>query len=51
VIQVGELPRTQTGKLSEIAAREAVHGRPVPGIGALVNPGRLEEIVRAVREA
>ena len=45
---VPDLPRTQTGKLSEIAVREAVHGREVKGLGALANPDSLHAIVAAV---
>ena len=38
VIAVPDLPRTRNGKLSELAAREAVHGREVKNTGALANP-------------
>ena len=48
IVAVSDLPRTLTGKISEIAAREAVHGRPVQGREALANPGTLDEIVAAV---
>ena len=48
IVAVPDLPRTQTGKLSEIAVREAVHGREVKGRGALANPESLETIVAAV---
>jgi acetoacetyl-CoA synthetase len=48
IVAVDDLPRTQTGKISEIAAREAVHGRPVKGIGALANPESLKTIVASV---
>ena len=48
IIEVADLPRTQTGKISEIAVREAVHGREVKGIGALANPESLDAIVAAV---
>ncbi len=37
-----DLPRTQSGKLSEIAVRDAVHGRPVTNTTALENPAVLE---------
>ena len=37
IVEVADLPRTQTGKISEIAVREAVHGREVKGIGALAD--------------
>lgn len=48
IVAVPDLPRTQTGKISEIAAREAVHGRPVKGLGALANPESLDAIVAAI---
>lgn len=48
IVEVADLPRTQTGKLSEIAVREAVHGREVKGLGALANPESLAAIVDAV---
>lgn len=51
IVVVDDLPRTQTGKISEIAAREAVHGRPVKGLGALANPDCLAAIVAAVSGA
>ena len=36
-----DLPRTLNGKLSEVAVRETVHGRPVRNLDALANPGAL----------
>ena len=48
VVSVPDLPRTQTGKLSEVAVRDAVAGREVKGIGALANPESLDSIVTAV---
>jgi len=48
IVDVPDLPRTQTGKISEIAVREAVHGREVKGLGALANPECLATIVAAV---
>ncbi|MBI1350656.1 MAG: acetoacetate--CoA ligase [Actinomycetales bacterium] len=48
IVAVSDLPRTQTGKISEIAVREAVHGREVKGLSALANPSSLDEIVAAV---
>ena len=38
VVQVDDIPRTVSGKVSEIAVREAIHGRPVPNHDALANP-------------
>ena len=48
IVEVPDVPRTQTGKISEIAVREAVHGREVKGLGALANPEVLDVIVAAV---
>jgi acetoacetyl-CoA synthetase len=42
VVQVADIPRTISGKISEIAVREVVHGRPVKNTGALANPEALE---------
>jgi acetoacetyl-CoA synthetase len=41
VIQVPEVPRTRSGKISELAVRRVVHGQDVPNIEALANPGCL----------
>jgi acetoacetyl-CoA synthetase len=42
IIQVRDLPRTINGKLSELAVRAAIHGRPVGNTDALANPEALE---------
>jgi acetoacetyl-CoA synthetase len=42
IVQVKDIPRTISGKISEIAVRETVHGRPVKNTGALANPEALE---------
>ena len=41
IVQVEDIPRTVSGKISEIAVREAVHGRAVKNADALANPGSL----------
>ncbi len=41
IIQVADIPRTISGKISEIAVREVVHGRPVSNTEALANPESL----------
>ncbi len=51
ILRVPDLPRTQTGKISELAVREAVHGREVPGRAALANPQVLDDIAATVRSA
>ncbi len=42
IVQVADLPRTRSGKITELAVREVVHGRPVKNIDALANPEALE---------
>jgi acetoacetyl-CoA synthetase len=42
VAQVADIPRTISGKISEIAVREVIHGRPVKNTDALANPESLE---------
>ena len=42
IVQVPDIPRTVSGKITEIAVREVIHGRPVMNIEALANPGALE---------
>jgi acetoacetyl-CoA synthetase len=50
IIQVEDIPRTISGKISELAVREVIHGRPVRNTEALANPQsllfyeRLEEL-------
>ena len=42
IVEVPDIPRTLSGKISEIAVREALHGRPVRNLDALANPEALE---------
>ena len=39
--QVADIPRTRSGKISEIAVRDVVHGRAVKNTEALANPEAL----------
>jgi acetoacetyl-CoA synthetase len=41
VLQVGDIPRTKSGKIVELAVRNVVHGRPVNNVEALANPEAL----------
>ena len=41
IIQVEDIPRTISGKISELAVREVIHGRPVRNTEALANPQAL----------
>jgi acetoacetyl-CoA synthetase len=52
VVAVADIPRTRSGKITEIAVREIVHGRPVKNTEALANPEALElyRNLRALRE-
>ena len=38
IIQVADIPRTISGKITELAVREIIHGRPVTNQEALANP-------------
>ncbi|MDB4873723.1 MAG: acsA [Gemmatimonadetes bacterium] len=42
ILQVADIPRTISGKITEIAVRDVVHGRPVKNADALANPQALE---------
>jgi len=42
ILQVADIPRTISGKITELAVREVIHGRPVQNTDALANPGALE---------
>lgn len=41
IAQVADIPRTRSGKISELAVREVIHGRPVKNTEALANPEAL----------
>ncbi|MGF1477518.1 MAG: acetoacetate--CoA ligase [Geminicoccaceae bacterium] len=43
VVQVTDIPRTLSGKIVELAARDVVHGREVKNVSALANPEALEQ--------
>jgi len=43
ILAVQDLPRTRSGKVSELAVRDTVEGRPVKNVGALANPEALEQ--------
>lgn len=42
IIQVPDIPRTKSGKITEIAVRHIIHGRDVKNTEALANPESLE---------
>ena len=41
IVQVADIPRTKSGKITELAVREVVHGREVKNKEALANPEAL----------
>ncbi len=43
IVQVGDIPRTKSGKIVELAVRNVVHGQPVKNLEALANPDALEQ--------
>jgi acetoacetyl-CoA synthetase len=42
IVQVADIPRTISGKITELAVRNVMHGRPVKNVDALANPLALE---------
>jgi acetoacetyl-CoA synthetase len=42
IVAVADIPRTKSGKITELAVREVVHGRTVKNKEALANPEALE---------
>jgi acetoacetyl-CoA synthetase len=43
IIAVRDIPRTISGKITELAVREVIHNRPVHNRDALANPAALDE--------
>jgi len=41
IVQVDDIPRTKSGKITELAVRDVVHGRPIKNIESLANPDSL----------
>jgi acetoacetyl-CoA synthetase len=42
IAQVPDIPRTRSGKITELAVRDVVHGKGVANVEALANPEALE---------
>jgi acetoacetyl-CoA synthetase len=42
ILEVPDIPRTKSGKITEIAVRDIVHGRVVKNVEALANPEALD---------
>lgn len=43
IVEVSDIPRTRSGKISELAVADVVNGRPVRNVGALANADSLEQ--------
>ena len=43
IIAVKDIPRTKSGKITELAVRDVIHGRDVKNVEALANPDALKE--------
>ena len=42
IVQIADIPRTKSGKITELAVRDVVHGRTVRNKEALANPEALD---------
>ncbi len=42
ILEVADIPRTKSGKITELAVRDVVHGREVKNLEALANPEALD---------
>jgi acetoacetyl-CoA synthetase len=42
ILEVLDIPRTRSGKITELAVRDVVHGREVKNVEALANAEALE---------
>ena len=42
ILQVADIPRTISGKITELAVRDVIHGRRVANMDAMANPDALE---------
>jgi len=45
IIQVPDIPRTISGKITELAVRRVIHGQPVTNREALANPEALDHFL------
>ena len=51
IVRVTDIPRTRSGKITELAVRDVVHGREVKNREALANPEALEQFANRVELA
>jgi acetoacetyl-CoA synthetase len=49
ILQIADIPRTISGKITELAVRDVIHGRPVVNLDAMANPQALD-LFRALEE-
>jgi acetoacetyl-CoA synthetase len=49
ILQINDIPRTISGKITELAVRDVIHGRPVANRDALANPQALD-LFRGLKE-
>ncbi len=42
IIAVSDIPRTKSGKITELAVRDVIHGRKIKNVEALANPESLD---------
>ena len=42
IVAVADIPRTRSGKITELAVRDIIHNRPVKNVEALANPDALK---------
>ena len=42
ILAIADIPRTRSGKITELAVRDVVHGREVKNKEALANPEALD---------
>ncbi len=42
IVQVADIPRSKSGKISELAVRDIVHGRDIKNREALANPAAVD---------
>ena len=42
ILVVSDIPRTKSGKITELAVRDVIHGRAVRNTEALANPRALD---------
>jgi acetoacetyl-CoA synthetase len=42
IVEIADIPRTKSGKITELAVRDIIHGREVKNKEALQNPEALD---------